>query len=105
MCDATDQQAVRVSLFLPTTGLHHLMLRELARPLVVTSRNLTDEPIATDDREARRTQTTVADGFLGEDVPALAAAFHLTLAPSVRSAVASSAIGCSPRSATACGCR
>ncbi|MFI7317068.1 carbamoyltransferase HypF [Streptomyces venezuelae] len=59
----------RAGLFLPTTGLHHLLLRELARPLVVTSGNLADEPIATDDAEARRTLAGVADGFLGHDRP------------------------------------
>ncbi|MEV0173608.1 carbamoyltransferase HypF [Streptomyces sp. NPDC050803] len=59
----------RVGLFLPTTGLHHLLLDELARPLVVTSGNLTDEPIAVDDAEARRTLDGVADGFLTHDRP------------------------------------
>ncbi|MFJ2766772.1 carbamoyltransferase HypF [Streptomyces sp. NPDC087300] len=59
----------RVGLFLPTTGLHHLLLRELARPLVVTSGNLAGEPIATDDAEAHRTLATVADGFLAHDRP------------------------------------
>ncbi|MFE0172873.1 carbamoyltransferase HypF [Streptomyces sp. NPDC059002] len=58
-----------VGLFLPTTGLHHLLLRELARPLVVTSGNLADEPIATADTEARRSLATVADGFLAHDRP------------------------------------
>ncbi|WP_314413898.1 carbamoyltransferase HypF [Streptomyces kroppenstedtii] len=59
----------RTGLFLPTTGLHHLLLRELARPLVVTSGNIADEPIVTDDAEARRTLATVADGFLTHDRP------------------------------------
>lgn len=59
----------RVGLFLPTTGLHHLLLRALDRPLVVTSGNLADEPIATDDAEARRALGTVADGFLIHDRP------------------------------------
>ncbi|NUP37918.1 MAG: carbamoyltransferase HypF [Streptomyces sp.] len=59
----------RVGLFLPTTGLHHLLLDELARPLVVTSGNLSDEPIAVDDAEARRTLSDVADGFLTHDRP------------------------------------
>ncbi|MEU6144502.1 carbamoyltransferase HypF [Streptomyces sp. NPDC047081] len=59
----------RVGLFLPTTGLHHLLLDELARPLVVTSGNLADEPIAVDDAEARRSLTGVADGFLTHDRP------------------------------------
>ncbi|MEU1273108.1 carbamoyltransferase HypF [Streptomyces sp. NPDC005799] len=57
----------RVGLFLPTTGLHHLLLDELARPLVVTSGNLSDEPIAVDDDDARRALAGVADGFLTHD--------------------------------------
>ncbi|MFJ9908859.1 carbamoyltransferase HypF [Streptomyces sp. NPDC101152] len=57
----------RVGLFLPTTGLHHLLLDELARPLVVTSGNLSDEPIAVNDDEARRSLAGVADGFLTHD--------------------------------------
>ncbi|MET7481685.1 carbamoyltransferase HypF [Streptomyces sp. NPDC005538] len=59
----------RVGLFLPTTGLHHLLLDEVARPLVVTSGNLSDEPIAIDDAEAHRTLARVADGFLTHDRP------------------------------------
>ncbi|MFE6285296.1 carbamoyltransferase HypF [Streptomyces sp. NPDC057877] len=59
----------RVGLFLPTTGLHHLLLDELARPLVVTSGNLSDEPIAIDDGRARRALAAVADGFLTHDRP------------------------------------
>ncbi|WP_432193192.1 carbamoyltransferase HypF [Streptomyces sp. bgisy027] len=59
----------RVGLFLPTTGLHALLLDELARPLVVTSGNLSDQPIAVDDEEARGTLATVADGFLTHDRP------------------------------------
>jgi hydrogenase maturation protein HypF len=59
----------RLGLFLPTTGLHHLLLDELARPLVVTSGNLSDEPIAIDDAEARRTLADIADGFLTHDRP------------------------------------
>ncbi|MBN0042732.1 carbamoyltransferase HypF [Streptomyces actuosus] len=59
----------RVGLFLPTTGLHHLLLAELARPLVVTSGNLAGEPIATDDADARRALGAVADGFLTHDRP------------------------------------
>ncbi|PWI13201.1 carbamoyltransferase HypF [Streptomyces sp. Act143] len=59
----------QVGLFLPTTGLHHLLLDGLSRPLVVTSGNLTDEPIAVDDTEAARTLASVADGFLTHDRP------------------------------------
>ncbi|MFJ9744272.1 carbamoyltransferase HypF [Streptomyces chartreusis] len=59
----------RIGLFLPTTGLHALLLDELDRPLVVTSGNLSDEPIAVEDEEARGTLATVADGFLTHDRP------------------------------------
>ncbi|MEV4702998.1 carbamoyltransferase HypF [Actinoplanes sp. NPDC049316] len=56
-------------LFLPATPLHHLLLRAMARPLVVTSGNVSDEPIAIDDRQARRSLAAVADGFLHHDRP------------------------------------
>ncbi|MEU2266717.1 carbamoyltransferase HypF [Streptomyces olindensis] len=59
----------RMGLFLPTTGLHHLLLGEVARPLVVTSGNLSDEPIAVEDAEAFGTLASVADGFLTHDRP------------------------------------
>ena len=59
----------RLGLFLPTTGLHHLLLDALARPLVVSSGNLSDEPIAIEDAEARSALAGVADGFLAHDRP------------------------------------
>ncbi|GAA2540021.1 carbamoyltransferase HypF [Streptomyces levis] len=59
----------RTGLFLPTTGLHHLLLDEVARPLVVTSGNLSDEPIAVDDAEAFTRLAGVADGLLTHDRP------------------------------------
>ncbi|MFF4550110.1 carbamoyltransferase HypF [Streptomyces sp. NPDC001435] len=58
-----------VGLFLPTTGLHHLLLDALARPLVVTSGNLSDEPITVHDSDARAALAGVADGFLTHDRP------------------------------------
>ncbi|MGW7409955.1 carbamoyltransferase HypF [Streptomyces sp. NPDC054833] len=69
LAPAVHPGLARVGLFLPTTGLHHLLLDELARPLVITSGNLSDEPIAIDDTEARRTLADVADGFLTHDRP------------------------------------
>ncbi|NBM21279.1 Sua5/YciO/YrdC/YwlC family protein, partial [Streptomyces sp. GC420] len=59
----------RIGLFLPTTGLHHLLLHDVGRPLVVTSGNLADEPIAIDDTGARAALASVADGFLTHDRP------------------------------------
>ncbi|MFK0156127.1 carbamoyltransferase HypF [Streptomyces sp. NPDC090493] len=69
LADAVHPGLTRVGLFLPTTGLHHLLLDELNRPLVVTSGNLGDAPIAIDDAAARRDLAGVTDGFLTHDRP------------------------------------
>ncbi|HEX2272659.1 MAG TPA: carbamoyltransferase HypF [Acidimicrobiales bacterium] len=41
-----------LGLMLPYTPLHHLLMARLGRPLVMTSGNLSDEPIAHDDADA-----------------------------------------------------
>ncbi|GCD48179.1 carbamoyltransferase HypF [Streptomyces paromomycinus] len=76
----------RVGLFLPATGLHHLLLRDLARPLVVTSGNLSDEPIATADADARTRLAGIADGFLAHDRP-IAARYDDSVTQAVRGRV------------------
>jgi len=48
---------------LPYTPLHHLLLRETGRPLVMTSGNRGDEPLAKDNKEVTRLQG-LADFFL-----------------------------------------
>ncbi len=57
----------RLGVFLPYTPLHHLLLAHLDRPLVLTSGNLTDEPLATDDDDALARLSGLADGFLVHD--------------------------------------
>jgi hydrogenase maturation protein HypF len=57
----------RIGLFLPYTPLHHLLLEALGRPIVLTSGNLADEPLATDDGEALERLAGIADSFLGHD--------------------------------------
>ncbi len=57
----------RLGVFLPYAPLHHLLLADLDRPLVLTSGNLTDEPLATDDGDARVRLAGLADGFLSHD--------------------------------------
>jgi hydrogenase maturation protein HypF len=46
------------------TPLHQLLLDLVQRPLVMTSGNITDEPIATDNEDARRRLCDIADAFL-----------------------------------------
>jgi len=58
-----------LGLMLPTTPLHHLLLREIGRPVVATSGNLTDEPIATDELDAVERLGALADLFLVHDRP------------------------------------
>ncbi|WP_240197099.1 Sua5/YciO/YrdC/YwlC family protein, partial [Nonomuraea lactucae] len=56
-----------VGVLLPYTPLHHLLAREIARPYVLTSANVSDEPIAYDDADARERLGGVADAFLSHD--------------------------------------
>lgn len=56
-----------VGVMLPYTPLHHLLLRSVGRPLVMTSGNRSEEPIATGNEEARRRLSQVADAFLLHD--------------------------------------
>jgi len=55
-----------VGLMLPYTPLHHLLLAHLPA-LVMTSGNLSEEPIATDNQEARDRLGALADAFLEHD--------------------------------------
>jgi len=57
----------RVGLFLPYTPLHHLLLEAFGRPIVLTSGNLADEPLATEDGEALERLAGIADSFLAHD--------------------------------------
>ncbi|HKP86075.1 MAG TPA: carbamoyltransferase HypF [Blastocatellia bacterium] len=52
---------------LPYTPLHHLLLEGFDRPLVMTSGNVSDEPICYDDGDARRRLAPIADYFLLHD--------------------------------------
>ncbi len=57
----------RLGIFLPYTPLHHLLLAEVGRPIVLTSGNLADEPLATDDGDAAERLAGLADAFLVHD--------------------------------------
>ncbi len=56
-----------VGVMLPYTPLHHLLLDALRRPLVMTSGNRSEEPIAIGNDEALRRLTGIADAFLLHD--------------------------------------
>ncbi|MEH2320459.1 carbamoyltransferase HypF [Nostoc sp.] len=49
---------------LPYTPLHHLILRRMNRPIVLTSGNLANEPQCIDNDEAREKLGAIADYFL-----------------------------------------
>lgn len=55
--------------FLPYAPLHHLLLHELGFPVVATSGNLSDEPIAIEENEALERLAAIADLFLVHDRP------------------------------------
>ncbi|MGD9118304.1 MAG: carbamoyltransferase HypF [Dehalococcoidia bacterium] len=53
-----------LGVMLPYTPLHHLLMHEAGLPLVMTSGNLSEEPIAKDNDEALRRLKGIADYFL-----------------------------------------
>jgi len=56
-----------LGIMLPTTPLQHLLVRDFGGMLVMTSGNLHDEPIQTDDVQAFGALAGVADAFIGND--------------------------------------
>ncbi len=58
-----------LGLMLPYSPLHHVLLADAARPLVMTSGNVSDEPIAYRDEEAMERLAGIADLFLLHDRP------------------------------------
>jgi hydrogenase maturation protein HypF len=57
----------RVGVMIAYTPLHSLLLEDVGRPLVMTSGNLSDEPIAIGNDEARHRLRDIADMFLIHD--------------------------------------
>jgi hydrogenase maturation protein HypF len=56
-----------LGVMLPYTPLHHLLLEAVAAPIVLTSGNLSDEPIAYRDDDAFERLAAIADAFLTHD--------------------------------------
>jgi hydrogenase maturation protein HypF len=60
-----------LGVMLPYAPLHHLLMEEIGIPVVATSGNKTDDPIAIDNEEALQRLGGVADFFLVHDRPIL----------------------------------
>ena len=58
-----------LGILLPYSPLHHLLLAAVEVPVVMTSGNRADEPIAQDAEVATRQLNEIADGFLHHDRP------------------------------------
>ena len=56
-----------LGVMLPYTPLHHLLLEAVGGPVVLTSGNLSDEPIAYRDEDAFERLAAIADAFLTHD--------------------------------------
>ena len=56
-----------IGVMLPYTPLHHLLMREVRRPLVMTSANRAEEPLAYRNEEALERLADIADLFLMHD--------------------------------------
>ncbi len=66
---AVAPRSAELGVMLPYSPLHHLLLADVGEPLVMTSGNLSDEPIAYRDDDARERLAGIADLVLGHDRP------------------------------------
>ncbi|SEG68747.1 hydrogenase maturation protein HypF [Thermomonospora echinospora] len=69
VADAVAPGAHELGVMLPYTPLHHLLAAKVGRPFVLTSGNLSDEPIVYRDEDALERLAPVTDGFLVHDRP------------------------------------
>jgi hydrogenase maturation protein HypF len=68
--EAVAPRNPQLGVMLPYTPIHHLLLREMqGAPLVMTSGNRSDEPIAYEDKDATERLAGIADVFLAHDRP------------------------------------
>ena len=58
-----------LGVMIPSTPLHHLLMKEFGGPVVATSGNLSDEPLCIDEREALSRLSGIADVFLVHNRP------------------------------------
>ena len=69
VADAVAPGAPDLGVMLPYTPLHHLLLALAGGPLVMTSANVSDEPIAYRDDDARERLVGIADLLVSHDRP------------------------------------
>ncbi|MEY2570504.1 MAG: hydrogenase maturation protein HypF, partial [Acidimicrobiaceae bacterium] len=67
VADAVAPGLPEIGLLLPYSPLHHLLLAGVGRPLVLTSGNVSDEPIAHDDDDAVERLGPMVDALLTHD--------------------------------------
>jgi hydrogenase maturation protein HypF len=67
LADGIAPGLAHIGVMLAYTPVHHLLLEAMERPLVMTSGNVSDEPIATGNDEAFERLSDIADGFLLHD--------------------------------------
>jgi hydrogenase maturation protein HypF len=66
---AVAPDSALLGVMLPHAPLHHLLARDVGGPLVMTSGNVSDEPIAFDDDDALERLAPIADFALTHDRP------------------------------------
>ncbi len=69
VAEAVAPGSRELGVMLPYSPLHHLLLSDAAAPLVMTSGNVSDEPIAYRDEDALDRLAAIADLFLLHDRP------------------------------------
>jgi hydrogenase maturation protein HypF len=64
ICKEVGPALKYLGVMIPYTPLHHLIMREIGLPLVMTSGNISEEPIAGQNKEALRKLGGIADYFV-----------------------------------------